>query len=332
MLKKTLQLTIVLFLIGSSSFAQWSGPGSTSSTGLIYRDGNVSIGTSNSASKLDVRTAGAAGADQYALYLQNPSSAAYAAVEMNLGSGSNSFSTIHAQRNNLTNGSLLMFKTSDASGTSQPRMILNDFGKVGIGILDPWAKLDIRTDGTSGSDQEALNIKNPSSAAYAAVKLTMGSGSNSFSTIKAQRSNLTNGSTLIFSTSDASEMSQDRMVINDAGNVGIGTLTPGSFKLAVEGKIAARGVKVTNSSFADYVFDSTYQLRPISSLSNYINQYKHLPGIPSAEEVKKDGGVELGEMNVKLLEKVEELTLYVIELKKENEQMKKAIAELKEKK
>jgi hypothetical protein len=115
------------------------------------------------------------------------------------------------------------------------------------------------------------------------------------------------------------------------GNVGIGA-NPGSFKLAVEGKIAARGVKVTNISFADYVFDSTYQLRPLFSVEKFINQYKHLPGIPSAKEVEKEGGFEVGEMNVKLLEKIEELTLYVIELKKENEQMKKAIKEIREKK
>jgi hypothetical protein len=116
------------------------------------------------------------------------------------------------------------------------------------------------------------------------------------------------------------------------GSVGIGTTNPGSFKLAVEGKIASRGIKVTvDPNFPDYVFDSAYQLRPLAHLEQYINQNKHLPGIPSAEEVKKEGGIELGDMNVKLLEKVEELTLYVIELKKENEEMKKEIKEMKEK-
>lgn len=332
MLKKASQITIGLFIIGSSSFAQqWTG--TTDINGNTYRNGSVSIGSSNSASKLDVRTSGVGPADQYALYLQNPSNAGYAAVEMNFGSGSISNSSIKAQRNNLTNGSSFIFSTSDASGTSQPRMTLNDFGKVGIGTLAPWAKLDIRTGGASGTDQDALNIKNPSSAAYAGVTLTMGSGSNSFSTIQAQRNNLTNGSTLIFNTSDASETSQPRMIINDAGNIGIGTLQPGSFKLAVEGKIAARGVKVTLANpFPDYVFESNYQLRPLANLESYINQNKHLPGIPSAAEVKKEGGIELGEMNVKLLEKIEELTLYVIELKKENEQMKKEITAIKQKK
>lgn len=331
MKKMALQFGIGLLFISNSMFAQWGGS-TTTTTGLIYRDGNVSIGSANSASKLDVRTAGTAGSDQYALYIQNPSSAAYAAVEMNLGSGSSSNSTIHAQRNNLTNGSSLMFMTSDASGTSQPRMTLNDFGKVGIGTLEPWANLDVRTAGTAASDQNALNIKNPSGNAYAAVTLTMGSGSNSFSTIQAQRVNLTNGSSLIFNTTDASEVLQTRMVINEAGNIGIGTLQPGSFKLAVEGKIGAREIQVTLANpFPDYVFGSNYKLRSLSSLENYINENKHLPNVPSAAEVEKNGGIELGQMNTKLLEKVEELTLYIIEinkkvekLEKENEALKKA--------
>jgi hypothetical protein len=329
MLKKTLQIAIALFLIGNSLFAQqWTG--SPDINGITYRNGSVGIGTSGTAAKLDVRTSGASGADQYALYLKNPSSASYAAVEMNLGSGSNSFSTIHAQRNNLTNGSALIFSTSDASETSQPRMVLNDAGKVGIGTLEPWAKLDIRTSGVSGSDNDALNIKNPSSSAYAAVTLTMGSGSNSFSTIQAQRNNLTNGSVLIFNTTNASETLQPRMVINDDGNIGIGTLQPGSFKLAVEGKIGAREIQVTLANpFPDYVFDSKYKLRSLYNLENYISQNKHLPGIPSAAEVEKNGGIELGQMNTKLLEKIEELTLYVIELNKKVEKLEKENVALK---
>jgi hypothetical protein len=111
-----------------------------------------------------------------------------------------------------------------------------------------------------------------------------------------------------------------------SGNVGIGTDNPGTFKLAVEGKIGAREIKVTQTNpWPDYVFNNRYQLRSLASLEKYINQYKHLPGIPSAEEINKNGGIELGEMNRKLLEKVEELTLYVIELKKENEQIKKEL-------
>jgi hypothetical protein len=121
-----------------------------------------------------------------------------------------------------------------------------------------------------------------------------------------------------------------RMVIDLNGNVGIGTNAPGSFKLAVEGKIGAREIKVTlTNPWPDYVFQKDYQLRSLSSLSDYIKKHNHLPGMPAAAEVEKDGGIELGQMNVKLLEKIEELTLYMIELKKENDQRKMENAHLK---
>lgn len=117
--------------------------------------------------------------------------------------------------------------------------------------------------------------------------------------------------------------SQTGLRITSSGNVGIGTSNPGSFKLAVEGKIGAREIKVTLANpWPDYVFHHRYKLLPLSELEKFIQQNKHLPNIPSAQEVKENDGIELGDMNVKLLEKIEELTLYMIELKKENEQIR----------
>lgn len=114
-----------------------------------------------------------------------------------------------------------------------------------------------------------------------------------------------------------------RLTIMDNGNVGIGTLNPGSYRLAVEGTIGAREIRVTNANpWPDYVFNNRYNLKSLSSLEAYIRKNNHLPNIPSAQEVKENG-IELGQMNAKLLEKIEELTLYVIELKKEIEQLKK---------
>jgi len=113
------------------------------------------------------------------------------------------------------------------------------------------------------------------------------------------------------------------LIIKDGGNVGIGTTNPGSFKLAVEGNIGARGVRVTNANpWPDYVFNNQYKLKSLTSLEEYIRKNNRLPNIPSAQEVKENG-IELGQMNAKLLEKIEELTLYVIDLKKEIEQLKK---------
>ncbi|MEI9945321.1 MAG: hypothetical protein WDN26_14035 [Chitinophagaceae bacterium] len=105
--------------------------------------------------------------------------------------------------------------------------------------------------------------------------------------------------------------------------VGIGTSDPGSYKLAVEGKIAAREIKVTLASFADYVFDKKYKLLSLNNLEKFIQQNKHLPNIPSAKDVEENKGIELGDMNVKLLEKIEELTLYIIQLNKKIELLEK---------
>ena len=118
------------------------------------------------------------------------------------------------------------------------------------------------------------------------------------------------------------------MVIKDGGTVGIGTTTPGtSNKLSVEGTIGARAVKVTLSVWPDYVFYSDYKIMPISEVEKYINIHKHLPNIPTEEEVKKDG-IDLGKMNAELLKKIEELTLYVIDLKKENEKITEVLKKI----
>ena len=105
------------------------------------------------------------------------------------------------------------------------------------------------------------------------------------------------------------------------GNVGIGTTNPTS-KLTVAGNIASREVKVTVDAGADFVFENNYNLPSLDSVDKFITENKHLPEIASAEEMKKDG-INLSEMNIKLLQKIEELTLYMIEMKKEIETLKK---------
>lgn len=102
--------------------------------------------------------------------------------------------------------------------------------------------------------------------------------------------------------------------ITNAGFVGIGTLAPQS-ELSVKGTITAQRVKVTQTGWADYVFHKDYQLPSLAEVEAYVHSNQHLEGIPSAEEVAKEG-IDVGEMNKKLLAKVEELTLYLIEQNK----------------
>lgn len=108
-----------------------------------------------------------------------------------------------------------------------------------------------------------------------------------------------------------------RIVADNNGRVGIGTWSPDE-KLTVKGKIHAEEVIIDLAvPVPDYVFEKTYDLKPLDEAKKYIDENKHLPEVPSAKEMEK-GGVKVGEMEMILLKKIEELTLYIIELKSEN--------------
>ncbi|MBO9728144.1 MAG: hypothetical protein J7623_05850 [Chitinophaga sp.] len=112
---------------------------------------------------------------------------------------------------------------------------------------------------------------------------------------------------------------QNLLLLKANGSLGIGTTDTKGYKLAVNGSGIFTRIKVKDfANWPDYVFHAGYELPSLAELEQYVQTHQHLPGIPAAEEVKKDG-VDLGEMNSKLLQKVEELTLYIIELNKKVE-------------
>ncbi len=101
------------------------------------------------------------------------------------------------------------------------------------------------------------------------------------------------------------------------------------YKLSVDGKIICEDLKMESSgSWPDYVFEKNYDLKPLKEVEAFVKENNHLPGIPSAQEIEDQGGYEQGTMNRILLEKVEELTLYLIEQKKELEKQNEKIAAL----
>lgn len=121
----------------------------------------------------------------------------------------------------------------------------------------------------------------------------------------------------------SSVWSEAGSVASYTGDVAIGTSTvPTGYKLAVEGKIRTREVRVDQDTWPDYVFSQGYDLPSLEEIQKHINEKGHLPNIPSAQEVEKNG-IELGEMDRLLLEKIEELTLYIIRLDEISKEQKR---------
>lgn len=175
------------------------------------------------------------------------------------------------------------------------RMIIKTDGNVGIGTSSP--------SGSISSNQTGLHILNDN-VSYLSLESTAGSGK------KYTMYSSTAGSFVFWDASSSTA----RGIIDVDGNWGIGTSTPKS-KLAVNGQIRAKEVKVLANvnGVPDYVFQPDYDLRTLKETKKYITENKHLPEIPSAAEIGKNG-IDLGDMNMRLLKKIEELTLYQIDL------------------
>ncbi len=116
------------------------------------------------------------------------------------------------------------------------------------------------------------------------------------------------------------------MFLNNNGNVGINTrYTP--YTLSVDGSIGARLVKVEMDTWSDHVFEDDYQFLTIEELEVFINENNHLPNVPSESEVLENG-IDLGQTDAILLEKIEELALYIIQLKKDNDALNEKFEKL----
>nr|WP_320120046.1 hypothetical protein [uncultured Marinifilum sp.] len=118
---------------------------------------------------------------------------------------------------------------------------------------------------------------------------------------------------------------KNHFTVSRGGNIGIGT-TSSNYKLDVLGTIRAQELKV-NMQGADFVFEEDYQLRSLEEVEEFVSTNKHLPEISPAKEMQENG-VNQGEMNKKLLQKIEELTLYTIEQQKQLDNQKKLIEQL----
>lgn len=180
----------------------------------------------------------------------------------------------------------------------------NPSGNVGIGVSSPSARLDVlETIALSAVNYDA-NRRIDRKWIFAAL----GGGTEMF---------------LAPRRSDDSDWDWPKQIVFNNGNI------------AASGRLEAKEVKVTQSPTADFVFEDNYYLPNLEEVEKHIKEKKHLPEIASAKEMEKEG-VNIGEFQIKLLQKIEELTLYSIEqnkqikeLKKENENLKQESLQIK---
>jgi hypothetical protein len=224
----------------------------------------------------------------------------------------------------------------------------NSTGKVGVGVTFPSAKLHVLGGGTTlnagngylftgdfivQANTGGRNINMGAQIEFAIPANVNGSnvyGQGRIITVAGNTVNANASGKMILGTrryfnklgTGAEWYYGDDLIIDAVGNIGIGVLYPDA-KLTVDGSIKCEEVSVelVQGTGPDYVFEKEYNLLPLKELEAYINQNKHLPEVPSAKEMEANG-LNLREMNLLLLKKVEELTLHLLEQNKINEQQK----------
>lgn len=220
-----------------------------------------------------------------------------------------------------------------ASLSAQNNMFPNS-GNVGIGTSSPDDLFDTKGTALFGPFTERLSLGSGSLGFNRRVANGQIFDNGHFAYQMQHTGNSTQGNDyLAFQVynPNGSQVTPYALAINSSGNVGIGTSSPDA-KLAVNGTIHAKEVRVDlNVPGADYVFEKSYPLRPLAAVNKYIGLNHHLPDMPSAKSMGKNG-IDVSGMNMKLLQKVEELTLYLIQMKKENALLNKRLKKVENRK
>lgn len=205
------------------------------------------------------------------------------------------------------------------SGNLIHRLKISSEGKIGIGTTLPTSRLTINGDIRWGNETDYIY----SGVDYLGTYLEFKGMNQGLNTLRLQSSK--SGDAINYSQFliDPNHGFIFRSLGSGNSNVGIGIDQP-SEKLSVNGNIRAKEIKVEINNWPDYVFDDTYKLKSLDDIAAFIKENKHLPEVPSADLVNKEG-VSLGEMNRILLKKIEELTLYLLEQQEINKKQSEQI-------
>lgn len=320
----SLLITILVLTFQSTIVAQWL-PTGTVTTDAKYRSGSIGIGmTSAPLSGTTLQLHSTSGP---VMTLSNATSTANALLGSIIGRGngySQNSAKIDMNIEDLWAGgnysSRISFWTTGNDATMTERMRINKSGNVGIGTTTPGTGVRLNVLGGKvlfgANSTDISSLTNLEVVNGSLISLSTSTNSSYLSIthngiIAADRTGTGTYQPLMFKTNNA-----ERLRVLTNGNVLINktTQTNSNYKLDVAGKIRADEV-VVNTTGADFVFADDYKLRSIKEVETFIKENKHLPEIPNAKEMQ-EGGMSVSEINTKLLQKIEELTLYIIDQEK----------------
>ncbi len=313
----------------------------------ILQNGNVGIGTDAPGSLLEIKggnetlggnlifTSGT-----QSIQFANPGTTPQSMMNMFPSGTQNPDRMVIAHSPSYQDWGLRYRDTSDqfdfiGSGTSRLAINLSS-GFVGVGTATPSSALHVvGTETLAGSlkftsSAQSIQFANPAANPAPMIYMFASGTTNTKRMVIAHSTAYSTWGLRYADTTDQFDFvagGASRMAINlGNGNVGIGVETP-VYRLEVCGTIRANEVRV-ETGWCDYVFEKNYKLKSIDELEQYINDNKHLPGVVPASEVEKEG-LKVAEMNKAMMEKIEELTLYVIQLSKDNKKLQDQIDALK---